>query len=187
MKGAKKMNEESLISSAMFIFGLAAVGYAIYINGKMNKICTKLDTTADELLNSADVSVEKAVVKAAVNRVAERETCRIIESASETVINQARSDIQKKVKAAVDDAYSDLREKVTLEINRQVGNIDIGEIRRDVIKKAGERASEKFESDLESVLEKYNRDLKNVSKIYNSIAKSMTDRDDGKAMTFRIA
>lgn len=154
LKGETMRNEENLVGSVLFILGVAALGYAMHVTSKMNKLC--------------------AAYKA-------------VQSATVTAVNQVRHDIQKEVKTAVDSAYADLRGKVEREISDQIGNIDISSIKRDVIKKAGEKAAEKFESDLEDILEKYNSDLNNVSKIYNSIAKSISSRDDSKEMTFRIA
>ena len=132
-------------------------------------------------------SMPDAIVKEAVDRAADRAAYKAVQSATVTAVNQVRHDIQKEVKTAVDNAYADLRGKVEREISDQIGNIDISSIKRDVIKKAGEKAAEKFESDLEDILEKYNSDLNNVSKIYNSSAKSISSRDDSKEMTFRIA
>lgn len=171
----------------IFILGIIALGYSLYMSQKMNKFCTKLDISVDELSEKTDVYVSDAIVKEAVDRAARREADKAAQTAIAAVVNQINRDIQREVKTVVDDACADLRGKVEQELNRQIGNIDIGSIRRDVVKKAGEKASEKFESDLESILEKYNSDLNNVSKIYNSIAKSVASRDDGKEMIFRIA
>ena len=172
-------NEENLVGSVLFILGVAALGYAMHVTSKMNKLCAKLDLSVDELSESIDISMPDAIVKEAAYKA--------VQSATVTAVNQVRHDIQKEVKTAVDSAYADLRGKVEREISDQIGNIDISSIKRDVIKKAGEKAAEKFESDLEDILEKYNSDLNNVSKIYNSIAKSISSRDDSKEMTFRIA
>lgn len=180
-------SEENLVGSVLFIFGIAALGYSMYTTSKMNKLCAKLDISVDELSESVDMSLPDAIVKEAVDRAADRAAYKAVQSATVTAVNQVRHDIQKEVKTAVDNAYADLRGKVEREISDQVRNIDISSIKRDVIKKAGEKAAEKFENDLEDILEKYNNDLNNVSKIYNSIAKSISSRDDNKEMTFRIA
>lgn len=187
LKGETMRNEENLVGSVLFILGVAALGYAMHVTSKMNKLCAKLDLSVDELSESIDISMPDAIVKEAVDRAADRAAYKAVQSATVTAVNQVRHDIQKEVKTAVDSAYADLRGKVEREISDQIGNIDISSIKRDVIKKAGEKAAEKFESDLEDILEKYNSDLNNVSKIYNSIAKSISSRDDSKEMTFRIA
>lgn len=149
-------NEENLVGSVLFILGVAALGYAMHVTSKMNKLCAKLDLSVDELSESIDISMPDAIVKEAVDRAADRAAYKAVQSATVTAVNQVRHDIQKEVKTAVDNAYADLRGKVEREISDQIGNIDISSIKRDVIKKAGEKAAEKFESDLEDILEKYN-------------------------------
>ena len=109
-----------------------------------------------------------------------------MKNATNSVVASVRNDISREVKAAVSEAYSDIKGAVAKELREQVANVDIRSIRKDVIEKAAEKAAEKFDGDLEEILQKYNADLSNVSKIYSSIARSMSGRDDGREMTFRI-
>ena len=180
-------SEENLVSFALFILGIVALGYATYTASKMDKLCAKLNTSVDELSETVDISLPDTIVREAVDRAADRAAYKAVQTAIVTAVDQVNRDMQKKVKTAVDNAYADLRGKVEREISDQVGNINIDSIKRDVVRRAGEKAAEKFDSDLEDILEKYNSDLNNVSKIYNSIAKSFSSRDSNKEMTFRIA
>ena len=83
-------------------------------------------------------------------------------------------------------AYSDLKGDVQKEMERQLGNIDISDVRKEVIRRAKERAAEKFDSDLKEVLNTYNRDLENISKIYSSIAEKMDTTNKEKSVNLNI-
>lgn len=73
LKGETMRNEENLVGSVLFILGVAALGYAMHVTSKMNKLCAKLDLSVDELSESIDISMPDAIVKEAVDRAADRE------------------------------------------------------------------------------------------------------------------
>ena len=96
-----------------------------------------------------------------------------------------RNDIHKEVKTSVDAAYSHVRSSVTDEVARQVANMDMNKLREEVKNRAKELVVEKFDANLNGLLEEFNGSLSNVSKIYSSIADSMTKKKDSE-MTFKI-
>lgn len=178
-------NSENIVCG-MFLFGLLALGYSAYITRKMDRVCSKLDTSVDEISESVNVDLSEVIVKDALDQAMDKAAYKAVKNAAATAVKQIHNDIFKEVKIAVNNAYTDLKEDIAIEMHRQVSNIDISSIKQTVIEKASKRVAEKFESDLEDILEKYNKDLNNVSKIYSSIAKSVFNCNVGKEMAFRI-
>ena len=136
------------------------------------------------LANGVEIKVDKDIVDEAISTTVERVVTHEVKAACNTAVYKVRSDISKDVKSTIDSVYSDIENDVKKEIERQIKNLDIAEAKKEVIKKAKERAAEKFEEDLDELLDKYNRDLDNITKIYSSIAKSVSK--DDKVLSLKI-
>lgn len=159
--------------------GGAAVAVKMYYDFKERQI--------EVMANGIEIEVDEALVKEAIDRRIDKVVKREVDATATQAVAQVRSDIRKEVKDSVNLAYSDLKSDVEKELARQVGEVDISDIRKEVVRKAKERAAEKFDTDLKEVLETYNRDLENISKIYSSIAEKMdTSANKEKSVNLNI-
>jgi hypothetical protein len=168
-----------------FLVGAGGIAASAYLYAKLKKIAAKVDMSVEELSNKANVDIEQALVDAAIQQVVEREVKRSVERASQAAVVRISEDISAQVRRAVEMAYSDVRSSVSSEIAKQVSRIDIAELKKDVIAKAKEAILEKFDGSLDDVLGEFNRSLESVSKIYESIAGSIT-KDRKPETVFRI-
>ena len=82
--------------------------------------------------------------------------------------------MHKQVSDAIEQEYSSIKDVVLNNISEEAAKIDVRRVRYDVEKAAKEKALEKFDDNLDDILENFNDQLKNTSKIYTSIADSMT-------------
>ena len=162
---------------------LGSVAYGFYRQKQLEKAIDKLSE------NGVNVDVTDPLVREMVDRTIKREVGWRMESAATQAIAEIRSDMSKQIKTEVTKAYSDLRDSVKEEMKRQVGNIDISEIRKEVIEEAKVTAAEKFKSDLDSIIEKtvdnYNAQIKQVTSIYESISNTL-QANNGKGTTLTI-
>jgi hypothetical protein len=131
------------------------------------------------------VDVPDELVDLAVKRAVDRETNLVVRRATCDIVDSTKRDIQKEVKSSVENVYSDIRASVSKEISYQVANLDINKMKSEVKEKAKELVLEKFDGNLNSLLEDFNQSLSNVSKIYESIAESMSKKKDSDTI-FRI-
>lgn len=155
------------------IVGIAGVAYAFYTTKKMNDLCNKIDKTIDDVSKDMLVDVPETIVEKAVEKAVNREVGRTVEEYSARAVKAVKDDIHSQVKTAINDSYSDIRKSVTDQVAKEVSNIDIKTLKRDVTEKAKESIVEKFDGNLDNLLEEFNSNLTNVSKIYKSIADSM--------------
>lgn len=169
----------------VLLLGIAGIAYGLYTSHKMKNICSKLDKSIDDVASSVNVDISEVLIDAAVEKAVEKEAAVAVKRSTEKAVKDIESDISKEVKTAVREHYSNLKEDVAREMRKQVGEIDIREIREDVVDKAKEQLAAKFDNSLDDLLEKYNKDLANVSKIYSSIAGSLGN-NSSNGMTFRI-
>ena len=158
----------------------------IYYDFKERQIEVK-ERQIEIMANGIEIEVDEDFVNEAIERRVDKIAKREVDASTIRAINEIRSDIRKEVRDAVNLAYSDLKGDVEKEISRQVGEVDISDIRKEVIRKAKERAAEKFDEDLKHVLDSYNRELENVSKIYSSIANKLdTTNNKEKSVNLNI-
>lgn len=164
------MFNKDVMNFVGFVAGLCAAGYAYYISKKMDAVAKRLDTTVDKISENVDVDVSEAMINEAVEKAVNREAKKTVKEAADSVKEEIRKDIYTEVKKSVDLAYRDTKESVKMELEKQIGELNIDGVRREVIEKAKNTAAAKFNDDLALVLEKYNSNLANVHTIYKSIA-----------------
>lgn len=170
------------------LVGLVGVGYGLYITNKMNKLAGKIDKTVDELSGDIKVEINDGLVEKALDKAVEREVGITVQRAAASITHEIKDNIRKEVKSSVQSAYANIKSDVTKEVERQVGNINISDIRNEIVEKGKQAAVEKLNSSLDDICDKFNNDLHNVSKIYESIANRMTGNTrNEKEMVFKIS
>lgn len=175
------------LNDIILVLGAAGVAYGIYANHRMQKVSERLDKSVEQLSGSMEIDISDALINEAVDKAVDREVSSGVTSATNKAIKSIESDIHKEVKDAVRAHYDDLKADVSKEMRKQVANIDIQELRKEVVREAKERAAEKFNENLDGILEKFNGELDSVSKIYRSISNSITGSNTGKEMRFTIS
>ena len=119
---------------------------------------------------------------------------------SADILAEYKGDIRAEVRKSVDLAYENTKLDVKRELTRQITNVDISGIKRDIIEEAKrkiadelddaietikstfedeldeakEKASEKFETELDSISTRFNNDLERGSKIYKVLSDKLS-------------
>lgn len=154
--------------------GLVGVGYALGMHSKMTKISEKLDCSIEELAGKTPVDIPESLIEKATEQAVAREVKNVVSKATDAALADIKRDIHKQVSDAVEGEYSNIKETVLDEITNEAAKIDVKRVRADVEKAAKAHVIEKFDDNLDDILENFNDQLKNTSKIYTSIADSMT-------------
>ena len=181
-----KFDFDALIGLVGFTAGLIGVGYAIGTHSKMAKISENLDHSIEELASQTPVDIPDAMIERAVEKAVAYEVKQAVSKARDEVIVDVKHDIHKQVSDAVESEYSNVKKTVLDEITTEAAKIDVKRVRADVERAAKEHALEKFDDNLDDILENFNDQLKNTSKIYTSIADTMTGYKSNKETVLRI-
>lgn len=170
------------ISRKFAIVGIAlgalGIGYTFVMQKRMERLYTFIDGGIQKLSNNMPVEISEQIVDEAINRAVAREVDKAIKAASTDVIDKARKDIQDEVKSEITKQYSDIKSSVSAEVTKQVANLDIRTLKREVKDEAKSIVIDKFNGQLDSILEDFNQNLSNVSKIYSSIADTITKKKE---------
>ena len=165
-----------IVCGAILVGVFSFVGYVLKAAHNMNRVADKLGTEIDNIGELSNVDISESVVNEAVYQAAKKKADDLARKASASAVNQVRDIIRTEVKSAVDKAYADVKKSVAEELRRQVADIDISDVKEEVVERAKDKAAEKFESALDGVLNNFNDNLQNVAKIYSSIAKTFSEK-----------
>ena len=168
------INMNNAFGAMGLMVGICGIGYAYGCQKKTNQLAEKLDTSINELMKKTNIDIPESLIETAVKDKVKHEAEAHVRIACCDAIKEVKSGIIKEVKEAVNDSYVDIKSDVASEITKQVADIDISELRRQVKRDAAEKIADRLDTDLEGICDKYNSDLDNVRKIYASIAKSIT-------------
>ena len=152
---------------------LLTVGEGIVMASPAPAQTTQQDRRRAEAKRKAD---KKRKADQKRRQAAKKKADDLARKASASAVNQVRDIIRTEVKSAVDKAYADVKKSVAEELRRQVADIDISDVKEEVVERAKDKAAEKFESALDGVLNNFNDNLQNVAKIYSSIAKTFSEK-----------
>lgn len=165
---------DGLVGLLGVTFGLVGVGYAFGTHSKMAKISEKLDRSIDELAGNTPIDIPNDMIERAVEKAVADQVKQSVGKATDDVIVAIKKDMRKQVSDAVEEEYSNVKSTVLDELVNAASKIDVKRVRADVEKAAKEHALEKFDDNLDNILENFNDQLKSTSKIYTSIADTMT-------------
>jgi len=170
------MNVTQKLSIVGISLGLLSMGYSFYNQKRIEK------TLIDKISNGITLDISDAIVNEAVNVVVEREATKAVKDISMEISLNTRMDIRNAIKSEVDSARSKITSSVSDEIATQAANIDMRKLKEEVKDKAKGIIIEKFDDNLDSLLADFNDKLSNVSKIYSSIADSMTRKKESETI-----
>ena len=154
--------------------GLVGIGYALGTHSKMAKISDNLERSIDDLASQVPVDIPNDMIERAVDKAVAYEVKQAVCKVTDKVKHDVEYDMHKQVSDAIEQEYSNVKDVVLNELIDEAAKIDAK--RYDVEKAAKEKAIEKFDDNLDEILENFNDQLKNTSKIYTSIAESMTNK-----------
>lgn len=181
-----KFNFDGVVGLVGIVTGLVGIGYALGTHSKMAKISENLDRSIEELASNNPVDIPQDMIERAVERAVAYEVKQTVSKTTDAIALDIKRDIHKQVSDVVEKEYSNIEGTVLDELVEAASKIDVKRVRNDVEKAAKERALEKFDDNLDDILEKFNENLDSTSKIYKSIANTMTKSND-REMVFRLS
>lgn len=176
-------------TNVLFVVGGAVLGgltvFGIIKDREMkmlDEFNEKFDVSVKKLSKLPDVPVEERFVEEAVNKAVEREVNRAVTRTVDKIRDDTDRTVRSLVKNEVKDSAESIRERVSKEIARQAAEIDVDDLKNDVVKEAKKAAMKKFDGCLDEQAEKFGKDLANISRVYEKLAAKIPDKDDGSGM-----
>lgn len=115
-------------------------------------VANKLGKSIEDLKENTEVEISDAIVKKAVDEAVKREANEQVKEATKRAIFEIKMDISSRIKEEIDNAYSDLKGKVQEEMEKQVADVDIRTIKKEIVETATRKAKYEFDDKLREVL-----------------------------------
>jgi uncharacterized membrane protein YheB (UPF0754 family) len=158
--------------------GAAGIVVSIFAYKRLEDIGDKVDMSIKDLSAKTTVDIGNAVVDKAVQKAVNREVGLAVASAANKAARTVADDMESKIRKQVNASYSDIERSVSKEISRQVENLNIDKIKRDVTEKAKEAVLEKLDGSLDDLVDGFSENLETISKIYKAIGNSVLKTQD---------
>lgn len=159
--------------------GCVGIGYGLKCRKQLNELSDKIDKSIDEIEKGTIIDVSEDIVEKAVNDAVAKKTSDAVNKCVSRVIVDVDKDLHNQVKNAVTKKYESMEASVTREIEKQIKEIDIDSVKDEVIVKAKEAASEKFNDSLDDVLNEFKERLNSITKVYKSIEDAIGSKASG--------
>ena len=167
---SKKVTRDEVLTGAMCLGFVGTIIYAIDVTLKLNNVAKKLDKSVSEIVNTTGIDIPDEVIDSAVEKAVERNVSLHVKNTCKTAVNNMESDINREIKEAITLEFNRQKDSIKKQIKHQIGEIDISEVKEEVIAEAKEAAQEQFQEDLDDIVEKHNDNLESMTRIYTSIA-----------------
>ena len=154
-----------MTAGAMISAGVST-GVAIW---KQNQ----LDASIEKLSETVTVDVDDAYIHKIVEKAVDKEVKERVVIESRSAVAAIRSDMAQKIQKEINKNYADLKAQVKAEMEKQLGRIDLDDIRKEIIAEGREEAKKQFKNDLDKIVELQNDNLRNINDIYANIADTL--------------
>lgn len=164
--------------------GLFGLGYAVGANKKMKEVSEVVGKSVDSMISDGKLDIPKELINETIKeRVNEKVDCEIqrkVKAACDNIVVDVKTSMYNKIsdaaERAVDSTYRSMEVEAKEKIRKELRDIDISGLKREVKAETKEAVTEKLQSSMDDILETYNSNLANVQNIYSTIAKSMAGR-----------
>lgn len=168
-----------VVELGILAVGCIGIGYGLKCRKEMNELAEKIDKSIDEIEKGTVIDVSEDIVEKAVNDAVAKKTTDAVNKCVSRIIVDVEKDLHGQVKNAVTKKYESMESSVTREIEKQIKEIDIDGVKDEVIEKAKEAASEKFNDSLDDVLNEFKERLNSITKVYKSIEETFSSKASG--------
>lgn len=178
------INFNTVIGLAGVAIGLFGVGYAIGANEKLKDVSEVVGKSVDSMISDGKVDIPKdlidVTIKEQVSEKVDAEVQRKVKAACNNIVSDVKTSMYNKIsdaaERAVSSTYASMEVEAKEKIRKELHNIDISSLKREVKSEAKDAVAEKLQASMDDILESYNSNLANVQSIYSSIAKAMSAR-----------
>lgn len=162
--------------------GLLGIGYAFGANRKLKEVSDVVGKSVEDMVADGKIKISQDIVDTVVKeRVSLRVDCEVrdaVNTACRDVTTSVKTTMYNKIadaaEKAVNTTYKTMESEAKEQLRKEIRNIDISDLKREVKSEAKDAVAEKLQSSMDDILESYNSNLANIQTIYGSIAKTMS-------------
>lgn len=164
------LSKNDILAGAVFSAFAITIMYAIDATHKLRVISDRLDMTVKDVVDGMDIKVSEKLVNAAVEEEVKKEVKYCVEKAANKAAGDIVSGYKTEIRNVVEDEFAKQKDEVAKSLKRKIDDIDIRELKREVVREAKEATASKLKKDLEDISDKYTEQIESMTNIYSTIA-----------------
>lgn len=185
MSSEKKFSWKEIVLGILGVGGAVGIGVGIHCHYQNRKLMKIFGKAVNEVSELTTVDVSNAIIDEAVKQAAGREVGKAVQRATRAMEGEIAETARKKVAGAVQENYKKISQTVTDRIAKEAASINMERISEDVVEKATQLISDKFDSKLDDLTEAYSKQIKSVGKVYESFAEKLSG-EKGKTISLNL-
>lgn len=176
------MNTDKFIACVGCFIGIFGIGYAIGANDKLKVVSNAVNKSVDSIIADGKVDISNDliddIIRTKTKDIVENQARRKVEEACGKAVRNVETAMYIKIsdaaEKAVNTTYESMKREAKEQIQKELRNIDISDLKEEVKTDAAELVKQKLSSQMDDILATYNANLMNIQTIYSSIAKTMS-------------
>ena len=160
-----------LVSTAAVSFA-GFVGTAIYahINAKrLKRLSDRFGVAIDHIVDETDIQIPQEIMDRAMNEAVKKAAKNQVEVSAVTISATIQNDMKRTLREKVEDCTKNLEDDIKAEYRKQIKNLDLDDIRSEVVAEVREKALKMIKSNMDDIIEKHNDELDATARVYESL------------------
>lgn len=171
------LTRSEIVLGGLIFTNLAALIIAGFEASRLKKVNKEFSDAVKKVVND-EVVISDEFIDRAVEKEIEKEARYQVGRSVDKAIERVAKSFESEIKNKVEDEFKLQQYDVKKEMQRQIGNIDIRDIKREVIAEAKQAATQKLKNDLEDISDKYTEQLDAMTNIYQTVASKIESIGD---------
>lgn len=172
------LNKNDIVSGLILTGFVGTIIYAIDATNKLRTISDRLNMTVKDLVNGIDINVSENLINSAVESEVKKEVKYLVEKAANKAAGDIVSGYKTEIRNVVEDEFVKQKDEVAKSLKRKIDDIDIRELKREVVREAKADCANKLKKDLEEISDKYTDQIESMTSIYSTIASKIESIGD---------
>lgn len=160
-----------LISAAsVSFFGFAGTAIYAHANAKrLKRLSDKFGIAIDHIVDETDIQIPQEIVDRAMNEAVKKAAKSQVEVSAVTISAAIQNDMKRTLREKVEDCTRNLEDDIKAEYRKQIKNLDMEDIRTEVVAEVREKAMKMIKSNMDDIIEKHNDELDATARVYESL------------------
>ena len=164
------LNKNDILAGAVLSAFAATIIYAIDASRKLKDVSDRLNLAVKDLTSGIDINVSESLINDAVEKEVKKEVKYIVEKAANKAAGDIVSGYKSEIRNVVEDEFTKQKGEVAKSLKAKIDDIDIRELKREVVREAKDATAAKLKKDLEDISDKYTEQIESMTSIYSTIA-----------------
>ena len=161
---------------------VVAIVSSVYTTIKVKKAAKKINDSIGDISDLSETKITDRVLEKAVARAADSKVDKYMKATYDATLMAADRNLDQQARNAVEACARDIRKQASEKINKQVADLDIEALKKQVCKDAEKHVMEKLDGCLDASVKDFKNQLEYARKVRNRYAIAVEEdeeKDDG--------